>query len=361
MNPIFNFSAGPAMLPQDVMQRAQKEFINWQGQGCSVMEMSHRSKPFIALAEKATADLKDLLSVPDDYHILFTHGGGRGQFSAVPLNLSAQGDRADHLVTGSWSKGAVAEASNYLGADIVATTQDVDGITTLADQSTWKMNASAAYFHYCPNETVDGFEMDWVPDTQGVPVVADMSSTILSRQIDVSQYGVIYAGAQKNIGPSGLSVVIIHESLLAHARIETPSILKYELIAKHDSMYNTPPTFSWYLAACVFEWLLENGGVDAIEKRNQQKASVLYHAIDNNDFYSNRIDPNYRSRMNVAFQLADPALDSLFLEQAEHAGLKALKGHRLVGGMRASIYNAMPIEGVNALVNFMNDFAKRKG
>ncbi|GAA0852387.1 3-phosphoserine/phosphohydroxythreonine transaminase [Aliiglaciecola litoralis] len=360
-NEVFNFSAGPAMLPKEVMLQAQSEFIDWQGQGCSVMEMSHRSKPFIELAQKATANLRALLAVPDDYHVLFTHGGGRGQFSAVPLNLSVKDDRADHLVTGSWSKGAVSEANNYLNADVVATTIEENGLITLPSRDTWTMNSKAAYFHYCPNETVDGFEIDWVPQTEGVPVVADMSSTILSRKIDVRQYGVIYAGAQKNIGPSGLSVVIVHDSLLNRARVETPSILQYDLIAKNDSMYNTPPTFAWYLAGLVFEWLVAQGGVEAIEQRNQQKAQLLYRAIDNNDFYANRIDPQYRSRMNVPFQLADPNLDSLFLQQAEHAGLKALKGHRIVGGMRASIYNAMPIEGVTALVDFMNDFAKRNG
>lgn len=357
----YNFSAGPAMLPTDVMLRAQQEFINWQDQGCSVMEMSHRSKAYIEVAERATHNLRKLLAVPDDYQILFTHGGGRGQFSAVPLNLSAVGDHADHLVTGSWSKGAVNEAQNYLTADVVGGVEVVDGITQVQSQSNWQLNDKAAYFHYCPNETVEGIEINEVPDTQGVPIVADMSSNILSKQIDVNNYAVIYGGAQKNIGPSGLSVVIVHNSMLDKARVETPSILNYGLIAKHDSMYNTPPTFAWYLAGLVFEWLLDMGGVAEIEKRNKQKSDLLYSAIDSNDFYSNSVAVQNRSRMNVPFHLANTKLDALFLEESEAAGLKALKGHRIVGGMRASIYNAMPIEGVKALIDFMNDFAKRNG
>ncbi|WJG11159.1 3-phosphoserine/phosphohydroxythreonine transaminase [Aliiglaciecola sp. LCG003] len=361
MTNVFNFSAGPAMLPADVMQQAQQEFINWQGQGCSVMEMSHRSKAFIEVAETATDNLRKLLSVPKDYHILFTHGGGRGQFSAVPLNLTSPNDRADHLVTGSWSKGAVEEASHYLTADVVGQTQIIDGKIGVQSQQQWQLNQQAAYFHYCPNETVEGIEIPWVPETNGVPIVADMSSNILSKKIDVSQYGVIYAGAQKNIGPSGLSVVIVHDSLLDKARTETPSIINYSLLAKHDSMYNTPPTFAWYLAGLVFKWLLNNGGVDAMEHRNADKAALLYDAIDSNDFYSNNVAFEYRSRMNVPFHLATTDLDGLFLKESEGAGLKALKGHRIVGGMRASIYNAMPIEGVQALVDFMHDFAKRNG
>lgn len=361
MTGIFNFSAGPAMLPAEVMERAQREFIDWQGQGCSVMEMSHRSKAFIEVAQNATDNLRKLLSVPEDYKILFAQGGGRGHFSAIPLNLSKSTDSADHLVTGSWSKGAVKEASHYLRADVVGGVETINNQITLSDPKTWKLNPNAAYFHYCPNETVDGFEINDVPDVGNVPVVADMSSTILSKKIDVSQYGLIYGGAQKNIGPSGLSVVIVHDSLLNSARLETPSILNYRLLAEHDSMYNTPPTFAWYLAGLVFEWLLDLGGVEAMEQRNAEKSSLLYSTIDNNDFYKNNIAKQYRSRMNVPFQLIDPQLDALFLAESEKAGLKALKGHRMVGGMRASIYNAMPLAGVQALVDFMNDFAKRNG
>lgn len=349
------------MLPVSVMQRAQQEFLNWNNQGCSVMEMSHRSKPFIEVAEKATQDLRTLLAVPENYSVLFTHGGGRGQFSAVPLNLAQKSDSADHLVTGSWSKGAVAEASHYLTANTVASVEQKNGLFTVPDQSSWSLNSDAAYFHYCPNETVEGIEIDWVPQAGNVPIVADMSSNILSRRIDVSQYAVIYGGAQKNIGPSGLSVVIVRNDLLDRARPETPSFLNYDIIAKHDSMYNTPPTFAWYLAGLVFEWLLENGGIDAMEKFNIQKAALLYNFIDSNDFYYNQVDPTYRSRMNVPFHLVNPELDGTFLTESEQAGLKALKGHRIVGGMRASIYNAMPIEGVKCLIEFMQDFANRHG
>lgn len=360
MTQIFNFSAGPAMLPAPVMQKAQREFINWNEQGCSVMEMSHRSKQYIGVAEKATADLKQLLNVPDNYKILFMHGGGRGQFSAVPLNLSGQGASADFLVTGSWSKGAVAEANNFLDTNIIA--DNLAGQrTSVPSQSEWQLNDNAAYFHYCPNETVEGVEIDWIPNTGKVPIVADMSSNILSKKIDINDYGLIYAGAQKNIGPSGLTVVIVREDLIGNARLQTPNIMNYDVINKHDSMYNTPPTFAWYLAGLVFEWLLESGGIESIEKHNAEKSKLLYECIDDNDFYSNKVELQYRSRMNVPFHLADPTLDSMFLRESEDAGLKALKGHRIVGGMRASIYNAMPIEGVKTLVEFMHDFAKRYG
>ena len=349
------------MLPQPVMQQAQQEFFDWNNQGCSVMEMSHRSKAFIDVAEQAEQDLRDLLSVPEHYKVLFTHGGGRGQFSAVPLNLAKPGQSADHLVSGSWSKSAVQEASRYVQANIVATHAQTDAGLTVPTQEQWKLDKEAAYFHYCPNETVDGVEINWVPQTGEVPLVADMSSNILSKAIDVNQYGVIYAGAQKNIGPSGLSVVIVRDDLLDRARAETPAIFNYKTLAENGSMYNTPPTFAWYLAGLVFKWLKAEGGVSAMEKHNQQKSELLYACIDNNPFYRNGIDKAYRSRMNVPFQLATPELDSEFLAEAEDAGLKALKGHRSVGGMRASIYNAMPLEGVQVLVDFMQDFARRKG
>ncbi len=361
MNKVYNFCAGPAMLPADVMLQAQQEFINWNEQGCSVMEISHRSKEFIALAEEAEQDLRDLLSIPANYKVLFTHGGGRGQFSAVPLNLSKAGDSADHLVTGSWSKSAVEEASKYLTANTVGQNITENGLIRPAHASDWQLDSQAAYFHYCPNETVDGIEILDVPSVGSVPLVADMSSNILSRPIDVSKFGVIYAGAQKNIGPSGLSVVIVRDDLLGKARQETPSIFDYDIIAKNDSMYNTPPTYAWYLAGLVFKWLKQQGGLNAMEAKNQAKAELLYNAIDSNPFYGNKVVPAYRSRMNVTFQLADESLDKTFLEEAEAAGLKALKGHRIVGGMRASIYNAMPIEGVQTLVDFMNEFSRRYG
>ncbi|MFT5313310.1 MAG: phosphoserine aminotransferase [Paraglaciecola sp.] len=361
MSKIFNFCAGPAMLPEAVMQQAQSEFLDWQHKGCSVMEVSHRSKGFIALAEQAEQDLRDLLNVPANYQVLFSHGGGRGQFSAVPLNLSKRGDSADFLNTGAWSVGAIEEAKKYLSVQECARSILVDGKVVVPSQSDWQTNPEAAYLHYCPNETVDGVEIDWVPQTGNVPLVADMSSTILSKPIDVSQFGVIYAGAQKNIGPSGLSVVIVRDDLLDRARSDIPSILHYATLAKSGSMYNTPPTYAWYLAGLVFKWLKDQGGVEAMAEHNRAKADLLYKCIDHTEFYGNQVHPDYRSRMNVGFHLADKSLDQRFLLEAEQAGLSALKGHRIVGGMRASIYNAMPIEGVHALTEFMMDFARNNG
>lgn len=347
------------MLPVEVMQRAQSEFLNWQNQGCSVMELSHRSKVYIELAQKAEQDLRTLMDIPSNYKVLFTHGGGRAHFSAVPMNLTQSGQSAEYLETGSWSVGAAKEALKYLNV-----TKLGDGLSLeqkLQHAKHWQPQNNAAYCHYCPNETVDGIEIDWIPETNGVPLVADMSSNILSKAIDVSKFALIYAGAQKNIGPSGLSVVIIRDDLLDKARIETPSILNYSLISQFDSMYNTPATYAWYLAGLVFEWLHQQGGVTVMQQRNDQKAQMLYEAIDSCDFYNNSVPSEYRSRMNVTFHLADKQLDADFVQQAEDAGLKALKGHRSVGGMRASIYNAMPIDGVRALVEFMQDYAKRNG
>lgn len=361
MNQVFNFCAGPAMLPQPVMQKAQAEFTNWRDSGCSVMEVSHRGKDFIEIAAKAEQDLRDLLNVPSNYHVLFTHGGGRGQFAAVPLNLSQASDTTLHLVSGSWSKGAVAEASKYNKPVVVGELSEKDGLQYVAKPVLNDTNAGAAYYHFCPNETVDGIGFDWLPESGDIPLVADMSSTILSQPLDVAKYGVIYAGAQKNIGPSGLSVVIVRDDLVGNARQETPSIFDYALAAKSDSMYNTPPTFSWYLAGLVFEWLKDQGGLTAMAAKNDAKAALLYNAIDSSDFYASRVHPDNRSKMNVPFQLADAALDALFLEKAEEAGLRALKGHRMVGGMRASIYNAMPIHGVKALVAFMQEFERVNG
>lgn len=355
---IYNFSAGPAALPQAVLKRAQAELLDWNHQGTSVMEVSHRGKPFIAVAQKAEADLRLLLNIPNNYKVLFLQGGGRGQFFAVPLNLAKRGDMCQYLDSGQWSKGAVNEASKYMQVDTVASNYIKDGLIHACDQSMWQVNPNAAYFHYCPNETVDGIEIDWVPQTGKVPLVADMSSNILSKNINVSDYGIIYAGAQKNIGPSGLTLVIVRDDLLDFARDDTPSIYNYALQANKESMYNTPPTFSWYLAGLVFEWLLEQGGVSAIEAVNKQKADLLYAQISNSDFYSTQVAPQYRSRMNVTFQLANDDLNALFLEQSLAAGLHALKGHRDVGGMRASIYNAMPLAGVEALVAFMQEFER---
>jgi len=346
------------MLPKKVMQQAQAELLDWQQQGCSVMEMSHRSKAFVDVAETAEQDLRQLLAIPDNYKVLFMHGGGRGQFSAIPLNLSQEEQTADYLVTGSWSKGAVKEGQNYLSANVVAENVQQDGLWQPAAVSDWKLNSNAAYFHYCPNETVDGIELTQVPATGTVPLVADMSSCILSKRINISDYGVIYAGAQKNIGPSGLTLVIVRDDLLGLGRKQTPCVLNYQLQAENGSMYNTPPTFAWYLSGLVFKWLKQQGGVEAIEAINKQKSALLYDIIDESAFYRSQVAVDYRSRMNVPFQLQKPELDDLFLQQAEAIGLKALKGHRSVGGMRASIYNAMPLAGVQALVEFMHRFAK---
>lgn len=360
MSEVFNFCAGPAMLPKAVMLKAQDEFINWNNTGSSVMELSHRSPVYMEMAAKAEADLRELMVVPDNYKVLFCHGGGRGQFSAVPLNLLPQGKSADYIVNGSWSKAAAIEAKNFGDINVVNIREDhEDGETSLTPNDQWLLNSDAAYVHYCPNETVDGIEINYIPETNGVPLVADMSSTILSHEIDVTKFGLIYAGAQKNIGPSGLTLVIVREDLLGNAHQATPCIMNYKTSADNDSMYNTPPTYAWYLAGLVFQWLKELGGIKAIAKVNQAKAELLYQAIDSSDFYNNPIDMQYRSKMNISFWLKDESLNEKFIAQAEQQGLMALQGHRIVGGMRASIYNAMPIEGVEALVDFMQKFEKR--
>ena len=359
MSGIYNFCAGPAMLPADVMKIAQKEFIDWNNTGSSVMEISHRSPLYIQVAENAEKRLRELMTIPDNYKVLFCHGGGRGQFSAVPLNLLPEGSTADYIVNGSWSKSAVEEAQKFGDINVIDITQKTETSTTILPSQEWPLNPKAAYVHYCPNETVDGIEMFTIPETHGVPLVADMSSTIMSREIDVSKFGLIYAGAQKNIGPSGLTIVIVREDLIGNARTSTPAIMNYEISAQYDSMYNTPPTYAWYLAGLVFAWLQDLGGVKAIAEINRTKAMLLYDYIDQSDFYINNVDKQYRSFMNAPFWLKDESLNQAFLLQAEEAGLKALKGHRIVGGMRASIYNAMPLAGVEALVSFMQEFEKR--
>ena len=357
MSSVYNFCAGPAMLPVDVMKTAQKEFLNFADTGSSVMELSHRSNQFIAVAEQAEANLRTLMAIPDNYKVLFCHGGGRGQFSAVALNLLGEANKADYIVTGAWSKAAAEEASHYGDINVInAMDLNVDN-QGVKPSSEWKIRADAAYVHYCPNETVDGIEIFQVPNTGDIPLVADMSSTILSREFDVSKFGLIYAGAQKNIGPSGLTLVIVREDLLGMAHRDTPSIMNYQILAKNGSMYNTPPTYAWYLAGLVFEWLLAKGGVSAMAKINRQKAHLLYQYIDQSDFYKNTIATENRSLMNIPFWLNDDSLSADFVGQAEAQGLTALKGHRMVGGMRASIYNAMPIEGVQALIDFMEKFA----
>jgi phosphoserine aminotransferase len=327
------------------------------------MEVSHRGKPFMAVAEQAEADLRDLLQIPHNYTVLFMHGGGRGQFSAVPLNISKPSDLSQHLVSGQWSIGAEQEAQKFCRSKIVATCKEIDGKMYVPKQDEWSIAEESGYFHYCTNETVDGIEINWVPksDSGNVPIVADMSSNILSKPININDFGVIYAGAQKNIGPSGLSVVIVRNDLVGISREDTPAIFDYQLQAKSGSMYNTPPTFSWYLAGLVFKWLKAQGGLGAIATLNKRKSDVLYSQIDATGFYKNNVHNDYRSKMNVTFKLSDESLNDLFLEQAEHNGLVALKGHRAVGGMRASIYNAMPLAGAQALADFMQEFERKNG
>lgn len=355
MEKVYNFCAGPAMIPAEVLEKAQQELVNWNGLGTSVMEISHRSKEFIAVAEQSEKDLRELLSIPDNYHVLFCHGGARGQFAAVPMNLLGDAQTADYMDGGYWAHSAAAEAKKYCTPNIVDITCEKDGKKAILPAAQWPVSEDAAFVHFCPNETIDGIEIRDLPVTDK-PIVADMSSTILSRKIDVSKYGVIYAGAQKNIGPAGLTIVIVRDDLLGKAQQCLPSILDYSVQVDKDSMFNTPPTFAWYLAGEVFKWLKGIGGVEEMQKRNEAKAKALYDFIDQSDFYRNGVHADNRSLMNVPFQLSNPELDSLFLEQAEAAGLKALQGHRVVGGMRASIYNAMPLEGVQALVDFMAKF-----
>ncbi|WP_456380557.1 3-phosphoserine/phosphohydroxythreonine transaminase [Thiolapillus sp.] len=356
MSRIYNFSAGPATLPEVVLKQAQDELLEWHGAGMSVMEMSHRGKEFMSIAAQAEADLREVMAIPDNYKVLFLQGGASSQFAMVPLNLLGRTGKADYINTGSWSKKAIAEAQRYGEVNVIADTSSDFKVPAEEDL---RFSADAAYVHYTPNETIQGVEFPYIPDTGDIPLVADMSSTILSRPIDVSKFGIIYAGAQKNIGPAGLTLVIIREDLIGHAPESCPAMMNYRIHAGNDSMYNTPPTFGWYLAGLVFAWLKNNGGLDAMAAVNERKAQSLYAAIDDSGFYANPVDPASRSWMNVPFTLADPDLDARFLEEAAQAGLKTLKGHRSVGGMRASIYNAMPEDGVQALIDFMHEFAQR--
>lgn len=360
MTRVFNFSAGPAMLPEPVLEQAREEMLNWNGTGMSVMEMSHRGKDFMSIAEAAERDLRSLLNIPEHYKVLFLQGGASAQFAMVPMNLLRGGRCVDYVNTGSWSKKAIAEARRFADVNVVATGEG-DGFNSIPAFDSWRRGEDAAYLHYTPNETIGGVEFHWIPDTGDVPLVADMSSTILSRPVDVSRYGVIYAGAQKNIGPAGLTIVIVREDLIGEVVDGTPSMFDYRIHAENGSMYNTPPTYAWYLAGLVFQWLLGLGGLEAMSVINRRKAEKLYAAIDASDFYANPVDPACRSWMNVPFTLANPDLDGEFLREAAALGLTTLKGHRSVGGMRASIYNAMPEAGVSALVDFMADFEQRKG
>ncbi|MDH5573474.1 MAG: 3-phosphoserine/phosphohydroxythreonine transaminase [Gammaproteobacteria bacterium] len=360
MSRVFNFSAGPAMLPQAVLERAKDEMIDWNGSGMSVMEMSHRGKEFMSIAAKSMADLRELMAIPDTYEVLFLQGGASSQFSMVPINLLRGKNKADYINTGAWSKKAISEAKRYCNVNVAASSES-DKFCSAPEQKDWNLSSDAAYVHYTPNETIGGVEFHWIPETGDVPLVADMSSTILSRPIDVSKYGVIYAGAQKNIGPAGLTVVIIRKDLIGQVVDHSPVMFDYKIHADNESMYNTPPTYAWYLSGLVFEWIKEKGGLKAMAELNKRKADKLYAAVDGSEFYANPVKPDCRSWMNVPFTLAKPELDSVFLEEAKKQGLTSLKGHRSVGGMRASIYNAMPEEGIDTLVAFMADFEKRNG
>ena len=361
MSRIYNFSAGPAVLPEAVLEQAAAEMLDWHGSGMSVMEMSHRGKQFIQIAAEAEQDLRELMQVPAHYKVLFLQGGATGQFAAVPMNLLRGKGAADYVVTGSWSKKAVGEAKKYCQANIAASGESRNDMG-IPPQSEWKLSKDAAYVHYTPNETISGVEFHWVPDTGDVPLVADMSSTILSRPVDVSKFGLIYAGAQKNIGPSGITVVIVREDLLGQVLPQTPMVWDYAQQAENDSMLNTPPCYAWYICGLVFKQLKANGGLQAMAETNQRKAGKLYGYIDGSGgFYRNPVEKDARSWMNIPFVLPDEKLNEAFLKESKQAGLEQLKGHRSVGGMRASIYNAMPEAGVDALISFMQDFARRNG
>lgn len=360
MSRVWNFSAGPAALPLEVLEQAKADLPDWNGSGMSVMEISHRSKAFIRVAEQAESDLRELMGIGDDYAVLFLQGGATQQFAMIPMNLATAGQKADYLVTGSWSKKAVKEAGLVRHVRVVADGA-ASSYTDVPDRSAWHLDPQAAYFHYTPNETIGGVEIHTPPDVGGVPLVADMSSTILSRPVDVSRFGLIYAGAQKNIGPAGLTLVIVRRDLLERQPEGLPTILRYSAHAAEGSMLNTPPTFAWYIAGLVFAWLKRQGGLAAIGATNQRKAELLYKAIDSSPFYRNPVAPSCRSWMNVPFTLAHPELDGEFLRQAEAAGLTNLKGHRSVGGMRASIYNAVPEAAVRALIDFMGEFERKHG
>jgi phosphoserine aminotransferase len=348
------------MLPEAVMKQAQQEMLDWHGSGMSVMEMSHRGPEYTSIAQKAEADLRDLLAVPDDYAVLFLQGGASLQFPMIPMNLLRGKSQADYLNTGAWSAKAIAEARRFCEVNVAVDASD-NHFTTVADKADWQLSDDAAYVHYTPNETIHGLEFHEVPDVGDKPLVADMSSTILSRPIDVNQFDLIYAGAQKNIGPAGLCIVIIRKELMGEVLPGTPKMLNYQTHADNGSMFNTPATYSWYLAGLVFEWIKQQGGLAAMAEINKRKADKLYQAIDSSPFYANPVDPHYRSWMNVPFTLADNSLEKTFLEQAAKQQLLTLKGHRDVGGMRASIYNAMPEAGVDTLIAFMQEFERQHG
>lgn len=360
MTRVFNFSAGPAVLPEPVLRQAAGEMLDWHGSGMSVMEMSHRGKEFIAIHAEAEADLRELLAIPANYKVLFLQGGAAGQFAVVPMNLLRGKGGADYVNTGQWSKKAISEAKKYCKVNIAASSEDAN-FSYAPPQARWKLDPGAAYVHYTSNETIGGVEFQWIPDTGNVPLVADMSSHILSRPLDVSRYGLIYAGAQKNIGPAGLTIVIVRDDLIGQALPTTPEVFNYKVQADADSMINTPPTYAVYIAGLVFKWLKSLGGMARMEQINIAKSGLVYDFLDQTEFYHSPVAKSDRSRMNIPFTLRNDKLDAEFLKQAESSGLTQLKGHRSVGGMRASIYNAMPMEGVRALVDFMRDFERKHG
>jgi phosphoserine aminotransferase len=359
MSRCYNFCAGPAALPEPVLETARDEMLDWHGKGLSLMEMSHRSPEVVGVAEAAESTLRQLLGISDDYAVLFLQGGASTQFAAIPLNLLDGRAGADYINTGQWSKKAIAEARRYCEVNVAASSEDTN-FSTIPPQDAWQLSEGAAYLHYTPNETIGGVEFFWTPKVEA-PLVVDMSSTILSRPIDVSEFGVIYAGAQKNIGPAGLTLVIVRRDLLGCADKKCPAMLNWQVADDNDSMYNTPPTFALYLAGLVFDWLVDQGGLAGMEQVNRRKAEKLYAAIDGSDFYANPVELASRSLMNVPFTLADDSLDKQFLQESEAAGLLNLKGHRSVGGMRASIYNAVSEAAVDALIAFMQDFEQRNG
>jgi len=358
MSRVYNFCAGPASLPQAVLEIARDDMLEWHGKGLSLMEMSHRSPEVVGVTEHAEQTLRDLLGISADYAVLFLQGGASTQFAAVPLNLLGDKAGADYVNTGQWSKKAIAEGKRFGKVNVVASSEDTN-FSTIPPRDSWQLGTDAAYLHYTPNETIGGVEYFWTPQVE-VPLVADMSSTILSRPIDVAQFGAIYAGAQKNIGPAGLTLVIVRRDLLGRASAHCPTMLDWKVAAENESMYNTPPTFAIYLADLVFDWLNKLGGLAAMEAINRRKAEKLYRAIDSSSFYANPVELPSRSLMNVPFTLADAALDKVFLQESAAAGLLNLKGHRSVGGMRASLYNAVSEEAVDALIAFMRDFEQRK-
>ena len=358
MSRIFNFSAGPAMLPAEVLSRAGDEMLDWRGSGTSVMEMSHRGKEFMSIAAEAERDLRELLAIPAGYKVLFLQGGATLQFAQVPMNLLRGKGKADYVLTGEWSKKALKEAKSYCDAAVAASSEDRN--FTYAPKK-FSIRKDAAYVHYCSNETIGGVEYHSIPETGAIPLVADASSHFLSRPLEVAKFGLVYAGAQKNAGPAGLTFVIVREDLIGQAQKGTPSVMDYKLQADAGSMLNTPATYAMYVAGLVFKWLKQQGGLPAMEKRNVEKARLLYDCLDATSFYSNPVAKEDRSRMNVPFTLKDSSLDEPFLKGAKERGMVQLKGHRSVGGMRASIYNAMPIEGVQCLVEYMKDFEKKHG